>query len=360
MILKEAKNETAYGKVGILGFAASGKTHLAALIAMGLAKQIGSKKPIAFFDTETGSDFWIQRFGDSGFKLLRTKRRAFQDLMATIDEAEKHCDILIIDSISHVWKNFLEGYMSRLRRTRLQFQDWNVIKPEWGKLTDRYLNSKLHIIMCGRAAFEYDYFEDEETGKKELMKTGTKMRAENEMGYEPSLLLELERVTPKSGRPGQGITHRCHVIKDRYDLIDGLSFDDAGYENFKPFFDALNLGGDHVGINTESSSAEMFDAQGQTEAYRKEKRKTQLLEDLKGALLSAFPSTGADDKKAKVDMMFAVFSTRSWTAIESKSIPALSEGLDMMKKEIIFFKAQQSADQAEAPKPKNKTKEAAA
>ncbi|MHC4277650.1 MAG: AAA family ATPase [Planctomycetota bacterium] len=333
-LLTEAKNETAYGKVGILGFAGSGKTHLSALIAIGLAQQLGSKKPIGFFDTETGSDFWIDRFNKSGFKMLRTKRRAFQDLMTTLNEAEKRCDVLIIDSISHVWKDFLEGYMTRLRRTRLQFQDWNVIKPEWGKFTDRYLNSKLHIIMCGRAGFEYDYFEDEETGKKELMKTGTKMKAENEMGYEPSLLLELERVRNKGVLIGSDVLHRCHVIKDRYDLIDGQAFDNATYANLKPFFDALSLGGKHVGIDTNSTSADVFDAEGQTEEYRREKRKKQLLEELQNLLVSAYPSTGAADKKAKIDLMYEVFGTRAWTTIETRSIAALSEGLGIMQAKI--------------------------
>jgi hypothetical protein len=44
------------------------------------------------------------------------------------------------------------------------------------------------VIICGRAGYEYDYFEDDE-GKKQLEKTGIKMKAETEMGFEPSLLV---------------------------------------------------------------------------------------------------------------------------------------------------------------------------
>ena len=84
--------------------------------------------------------------------------------------------------------------MKAKKRTRLQFDDWGYLKGEWRKFTDLFINSNLHIILCGRAGYEYDYFEDE-AGKKQLEKTDIKMKAEGEMGYEPSLLVLMERHT---------------------------------------------------------------------------------------------------------------------------------------------------------------------
>ena len=43
------------------------------------------------------------------------------------------------------------------------------------KFTDLFINAPIHIILCGRAGYEYDYFEDQETGKKNLEKTGIKI-----------------------------------------------------------------------------------------------------------------------------------------------------------------------------------------
>lgn len=103
--------------------------------------------------------------------------------------------MLIIDSISHFWKEVQDSYKKSKHRNRLHFHDWGQIKDQWGRFTDCYINSQVHIIMCGRAGYEYAYFEDED-GKKQLEKTGTKMKAESEMGYEPSLLMEMVRENP--------------------------------------------------------------------------------------------------------------------------------------------------------------------
>ena len=55
-----------------------------------------------------------------------------------------------------------------------------------------YLNSPLHIVLCGRAGFDWDFNEtegDDGSIKKELVKTGVKMRVESQFGFEPAQLL---------------------------------------------------------------------------------------------------------------------------------------------------------------------------
>lgn len=327
-LLKKAENETAYLKAGILGFAGSGKTHTAMLMAMGIRERLKSSRPIAFLDTEAGSDFWVERCTAKGIELLRAKTRAFQDLMAIMAEAEANCDVLVIDSISHIWKNFVESYMVKLnRKGRLQFQDWNVIKPEWGRFTDLFLNSRVHIVMCGRAGWEYDYFEDEETKQRELVKTGTKMKVESEMGYEPSLLLEMERVRQKKGKVGQEWLHRCHVLKDRTDTINGKFFDDPDFGVFLPVFERLNIGGAHTGIDVSRSSEDVFDVQGRTEQARREQKKKGLLEEIEGVLIKEFPATTGNDRKAKLEVLDTVFHTVSWTRLSNITIAELEKGL---------------------------------
>ena len=49
--------KTSYAKMALFGFPKSGKTYTSAQIAIGLAKQIKSKKPVAFIDTEGGVDY---------------------------------------------------------------------------------------------------------------------------------------------------------------------------------------------------------------------------------------------------------------------------------------------------------------
>jgi hypothetical protein len=158
---------------------------------------------------------------------------------------------LLIDSISHFWREFTEAYAKKRNRHRgLEFSDWAYLKSEWGKFTDAYVNSAAHIIMCGRAGYEFDFFEDE-NGKKQLEKTGVKMRAETETGYEPSLLIWLERHMDMDSRK---VYREAHVLKERFDVIDGKTFRDPTFANFLPHIELLNLGGQQVGVDTTRTS----------------------------------------------------------------------------------------------------------
>ena len=202
-MLKPAANKMAYGKIGLYGTAGSGKTRTAVEIAIGLHKAIESKKPIAAFDTEPAFSFVLPFFKEAGIELLiADESRALKDLMNFMDEAEKQCDIVIIDSITHVWRDAQESFLNRLNESRieqrrkplmaLEFQHWRPIKAAWAAFTDRFLSSKMHVIVCGRAGTIYSYQnKDDGSGKKELISTGTKMATEKELGYEPSLLIEM-------------------------------------------------------------------------------------------------------------------------------------------------------------------------
>src|SRR5262249_49054911 len=149
---------------------------------------------------------------------------------------------LIVDSVTHIWRDLCASYLKRVNlarekknlppRLNLEFQDWNPLKEIWNdRWTAFYLNSRLHIIIAGRAGFEYDFTENEETGKKELVKPGIKMKTGGEFGFDPPLLRERER--PRV--PGAGarrIVHRATVLGDRFGLIDGRQGDNPTFEFF--------------------------------------------------------------------------------------------------------------------------------
>lgn len=337
-LLRKATNQTAYLKAGIMGFAGSGKTFTAADIAIGLSKTVGDGKPVAFFDTETGSDFLIPKFKEQGIELLVAKTRTFKDLLDFMKEAETQCSVAVIDSITHVWQEILEGYTTKLRRRNgLSFKDWGPIKTEWRGFTDRYINTKMHVILCGRAGFEYDMTEDED-GKKELHKTGTKMKAESEMGYEPSLLLEMERVNAdKTLKQGQrsGWIHRCHVLKDRTNRMNGEAIDNPTFASFAPVVAFLNIGGEHIGVSAGNSSADLFDS---PESYNARKKRVEIVLEL---ILDAFTEaqvggTSAVAKEAQVKNLKAAFGTSSWTAIKDMRLEELEGGLAALRRNLLL------------------------
>lgn len=324
MELKPAVNDQAFLKAGFLGFAKSGKTYTASKVAIGLHKYTKSKKPVAFLDTETGSAYVLPLFNEEKIELVTAKSRAFVDLISICRQAEKNCSILLIDSISHFWTELVKAYQDKLNKKRLRVQDWGPIKSEWQAFTDFYINSKLHIIMCGRAGWEYDFREDEE-GVTEITKTGIKMKAESDMSFEPSLLVEMEKVRDGSGKIGQGIIHRAWVVGDRFHDLTGKSFDNPGFEAFLPHVRKLNLGGEHIGVDTANSSQELFD--GPESRMSIQKRREIALECIQNEILKRIPGRAVKDQQEKVKLLEDTFGTGSWTAISDLHPERLENGL---------------------------------
>jgi len=329
-IFKKAENTQAYLKAGFMGFAGSGKTFTATQTAIGLVQYLKDKKlpegdrPVYFLDTETGSSYVKQWFDKAGIELLTAKTRAFSDLIPAVLEAEKNGSVLIIDSLTHFWREFTETYARKLKRTKLQFQDWNYLKTEWGKFTDAYINSNLHFILCGRAGYEYDYFTDED-GKKELEKTGIKMKAETETGYEPSLLVLMER---EMNVNDNSVQRTAYILKERFDIIDGKSFKNPNFTTFLPHIELLNLGGQQIGVETSRTSAEMIPENGRNEFRYKEEQKEIILEKLQALFTKAgFSGQSKEGKLQVITMLEHHFGTPSWKELEvSFSVEALRKG----------------------------------
>lgn len=337
MLFKPSTNQQAYLKAGIMGFAGSGKTFTAAEIAIGLHlllqehKYPGFDKPIFFLDTETGSDWVAPKFADNGIELSTAKTRAFKDLIPAIKETESNGSILLLDSISHFWRELTESYAKRKNRNYgLQFQDWAWLKQEWGKFTDTFVNSSVHIIMCGRAGYEYDFFENE-SGKKELEKTGIKMKAETETGYEPSILVLMEKHLDMETKKAY---RTANVLKDRADLIDGKIFRNPTFDDFLPHINFLNLGGKQLGVDTSRNSESMISTNGKSE-WQIEKQEVEVtLDEIQSLLTKHYPATTKDDKQAKLKLLEAHLDSRSWKRIETYRLSRLQDGYEKLHIEL--------------------------
>lgn len=352
-----ATNQKAFMKVGIYGFGGSGKTYTSCQLAKGIYERLDDKKPVAFVDTETGSDDAVHWFKEWGIPFINTKSRSFVTLMEAVKFAEANCSVLIVDSITHIWRDMQDSYKKAktanlLRRkgmsekdieagfasgkfqpaTRLSFADWGPLKDEWGRFTDAYLNSKLHVIICGRAGWEYDFFEDDE-GDKHIEKTGSKMKAETELSYEPSLLIEMRREAKDVDDrriDARFWDHVAYILKDRTTLIDGKRFVNPTFDNFMPVWQRLNVGGDHVGVTVEGDSSALFAREGFGVAETKRKVEI-ILEEIQGDLTSAFPGRSTEETKAKTDLIQGAFGTRSWTAVSGMDLPALKAGREKLR-----------------------------
>lgn len=331
-LFAEMDNTQAYLKCGLLGFAGSGKSTTATNIATGLVGLIREKglldgnKPVFFLDTESGADWVKPLFEKESIRLFVSKTRAFADLVEAVREAEKNASVLIIDSITHFWTELTESYAKKKDRKKgLQFNDWSVLKTEWRRFTDLYVNSNVHIILCGRAGYEYDYFENED-GKKELEKTGVKMKAENETGYEASLLVYMERHQAMKDGNLVGQYRTATILKDRSRLIDGKVFNNPVFANFMPHISFLNLGGNQLGVDVSRNSENLFTNEGRPQWEIDKHAKIIALEEIRDIMVKHYPGQSAADKKIKGDLLEKHLGTRTWERIETLKRYEIEEG----------------------------------
>jgi hypothetical protein len=347
-LLKEVQNEQARAKIGAFGIQGSGKTTTLALLAIATSVSFHKKAPVAMMDTENGSDFLKPMFDAEGIKLYVHKSGAFADMAKVLLEAEKlGCCAFLMDSVTHTWRELQDTYCAQMCRRHnlesyeMQFQDWREVKAQWATWTYAFINSPLHCFVAGRAGYDYEY-EKNAKGKRELIKGNSKMKAENEFGYEPSLLIELEperRNTTKKHRGGS-IVHMAYVLKDRSRALNGKVFEfpdmnayakgdyKTVFETFRPHFSFLNIAGEQLAI-LPNTSEELFDtANGSSEASQRAKSKKIALEEIENSMgVVLWPGNDANMKRIKLAALQLLFGVRSWTAVETMPLRTIENGL---------------------------------
>ena len=328
-LFKPAGNEVAYLKAGFFGDAGAGKTHTATLAAIGLIKLLRERgievgnRPAYMLDTETGSSWVKPLFDEAGIELRVAKTRAFADLVPAVREAEANGSILLIDSITHFWEElkaeFVKAKSERLSaRYRkdivadLEFQDWAMLKSTWAAFTDAYVNSSLHIAMCGRQGWEYENTVND-AGKRQIERSSVKMAAEKGLGYEPNLLVWMTRDFDLKTKE---TVRTATVIKDRSRLLDGREFTSPTFASFAPHVLAMNLGGNHNAVDLTRNSSAIIP---QTDIGPQDMRsvlRAICLDEIQALMVKHYPSTSAADKAAKADLLVKYFKTTSWVKVE--------------------------------------------
>jgi hypothetical protein len=349
-LLKPAIVEQSAAKLGIFGPQGSGKTTTAALIALGLSLTYHKGAPVAFMDTENGSDYLVPIFEAEGVPLLVVKSRAFKDMKAQLVEARAAgCCADLVDSYTHPWQELNDALKKKLNVTKLEFRHMDQLKSMWREWTDLFLNSPLHVIVSGRLGYVWDREEEANGRKGDLIKLGTKMKSESEAGYEPSLLIEMEGIQDsdarmKGKRTKKGsIVHHAYVLKDRWRTLNGrvFTFKDINeykkgdyrvvFEAFRPHFDKLAIGTEQKAVDNSRTSTEMFDREGRSESDRRATRVQIALEEFKELAQAVWSGQTDSAKKARQHVLETIFGTLSWTAVEQMSLEKLDDGVAILR-----------------------------
>lgn len=340
-------------KAGFLGLAGSGKTHSAVELAIGTRAFLGLTGPIAMADSEGGSTYIAPRVkAATGQNLVGIRSRSLDDAKKFLrDCVAEGVSVAIVDSVTHYWREVCETYLKRLNAARdrkrqapldrLEFQHWSAIKSSdmWGEFSDLFLTLPLHVIVCGREGYDYDFeTRDDGSGKKDLVKTGVKMKTEGEFGYEPSLLIRMEQEQTMVAGELRGIARRATVLKDRFAVLDGQSTafnaDDppgATFAFFRPHV-ALLTPGAASAVDVDRRSDIRPNEEGSTEWHREKRERTVLCEEIAAEIDKVgLGGTSAEAKAKRPRLLEECFGTAAWTQIENTRADVLRDGLSKLR-----------------------------
>jgi archaellum biogenesis ATPase FlaH len=208
MQLQTAERKKVKLRLNIASPSGFGKSYGALLIAYGITN---NWQRIAVIDTENNSASLYAHLGD--FKTLSltppfTAERYIEAIK--ICEAA-NMEVIIIDSITHVWKG-QGGILEYQNSLGGRYQDWAKATPLYQKFLNAILQSSCHIITTNRKKQGYNMIT--ENNKTKVEKAG--LDDEIRDGYEYEMTIALEIINDK---------HLCKASKDRTGLfVDKTEF----------------------------------------------------------------------------------------------------------------------------------------
>jgi len=192
----------AKARVAMIGPTGAGKTWTALQFARTLAGPTGT---IGVIDTENASS---SLYADAYVFQTAPWYPPYDaaKLAASIHDAAKQFDVLVIDSLTHFWQgdggvlDIVEQEGARNRGNK--FAGWAKGTPLWRSLLDSLIFAPCHVIVTMRSKMDYVQTTDA-NGRAKVEKMGMAPVARNDVEYEFTIVAELDQ------------SHRLTVTKSR-------------------------------------------------------------------------------------------------------------------------------------------------
>lgn len=342
------------GKVAIFGGGGSGKTLTSILLAIGLSKTHHDGRAIVFVDPEGVSEFIAPICAAEGVPLFVVPTRTFVEMREALAEAEDaDACVFVVDHYDTIFRELTEAQKLKLNLVghQLPYAHREELVRLWDEWVRTFRASSLDCVFTGRLA--WDWGDDEDAAGDPLkVKLGTKMRGESDAGYEPNLLIELERLDQFTRdkitkRKNGQIAHVARVLKDRRMVLNGLSFSwkdlnayKAGdyqrvWHDLASHFLPVGRRGDHSEsrhVLGGRSSAELFaPVSGDSAFTMRARRVTIAAEEIQAALATIWPGQTTEEKRLRHIVLETLFQSRSWTAIETRAPEVVEAGWRIMQ-----------------------------
>ena len=281
---KKATKSQSKLRAALFGPSGSGKTYTALRVATG----IGGK--VAVIDTERGSaSKYADRFQFDVLDLPDSRIDTY--IMAMQAAAKAGYEVLIIDSLSHGWKDLLEE-IDRLAKSKYKGNTWSAWSdgtPKQQRFIDALLQFPGHVLATIRSKTEWTT-EDAGNGKSRPVRVGLAPEQGKGIEYEFDLLLELST------------DHIATVLKDRTGKWQDQTIDKPGEDFGKALSDWLSDGDPISDPMEDSTSARESVMQALTEAgFSKDQVKQSVTDWLESLQVALFDKTTAAQRKAFVE-----------------------------------------------------------
>lgn len=204
----KAERKKAKLRLALAGVSGCGKTYSALRIATGMGGRI------AVIDTENdSSSLYASEFDFSSINLSDHSPESY--IKAIKDATQEGFDIVIVDSLSHVW-TFCKAEVDKVAEKTFKGNSW----AAWSKVTPRYdaliqclIQSDVHVITTMRAKTETAQVEV--NGRKKVVKLGMKTEMRDGIEYEFTTVIDIDHETN-----GAAVSKdRTHVFKGRDHLV---------------------------------------------------------------------------------------------------------------------------------------------
>lgn len=202
MKIERAQKEKQKLNLALAGPSGSGKTYSALVLAHSMAKRV------CVIDTENGSAaMYSHKFPPYDLLKLEPPYTPQRYIEAIKLARKADYDCIIVDSLTHEWHGTggCLDMVDNIHKTRPN-TGWSVVKPLHRALIDYMVSFDRHLISTIRSDTHHDYVKNDK-GKTVPIKVGLAPKQQKEIGYEFTLMFELDQ------------QHNFTCSKDRTDLF---------------------------------------------------------------------------------------------------------------------------------------------
>jgi len=193
MAFKRATKAAALARIALYGPSGSGKTYSALLMAQGLGKKIAVIDSEIAIDGKDGTGAASKYSDRFEFEVEELRDKSVVSYIAAITAAKlAGYDVLIIDSISHAWKN-LQTEVEKISKAKFAGNYW-AAWSEGNPIQERFLNAIVgfpgHVIATMRARTVWGQSQDK-NGRDKPERMGLEPEQGKGIEYEFDLLISI-------------------------------------------------------------------------------------------------------------------------------------------------------------------------